>query len=199
MRSAGRNLSLLARAHRYGVVNVESEPVAELRAESAGFDFDHTFHTQYPRIARVIARLVQDPGRAEELAVEVFRKLLEKPKAQGPQVAGWLYRTGIRMGLDELRRKKRQVRYEGAARLTSAVRTPEQIYTANERQRRVQTVLAVLRDRDAGLLVGFSEGWSYQDIAGMLDLNTASVGTLLRRAKDAFREEYVKRYGQESE
>ncbi len=180
-------------------MNVESEPVAELSAESASFDFDRTFHSEYPRIARVIARLVQDPGRAEELAAEVFWKLLRKPKAQGPQVAGWLYRTGVRMGLDELRRRKRQDSYERLSRLSKPSPTPEQLYSSNQKQRRVQIVMAGLNEREAGLLLGFSDGWTYQEMADAMDLNPGSVGTLLRRAKDAFRKEYVKRYGQESQ
>ena len=55
------------------IVNVGSEPVAELEAESAGFDFERTFHAEFPRIARVIARVVQDPGRAEEFYAAVRR------------------------------------------------------------------------------------------------------------------------------
>jgi RNA polymerase sigma-70 factor (ECF subfamily) len=170
------------------VVNAQSEGVSRLETEEETFDFEATFHAEYARIARVIARLVQDPARAEELAVETFWKLLQKPGAQGPQVGGWLYRTAVRMGLDELRRRKRQVRYEG-----------EEIFTDGERLERVQTVLSRLSERDAGLLLGLGDGWSYQEMASGLDLNPASVGTFLRRAKDAFRKEYVKRYGRESE
>jgi RNA polymerase sigma-70 factor (ECF subfamily) len=181
------------------VVNAQSEGVSRLETEEETFDFEATFHAEYARIARVIARLVQDPARAEELAVETFWKLLQKPGAQGPQVGGWLYRTAVRMGLDELRRRKRQVRYEGEVRLSGSAPTPEQIFTDGERLERVQTVLSRLSERDAGLLLGLGDGWSYQEMASGLDLNPASVGTFLRRAKDAFRKEYVKRYGRESE
>src|SRR4051812_1490388 len=40
---------------------------AALTVESARADFEEVFRTHYPRIARVIARMVQNPGRAEEL------------------------------------------------------------------------------------------------------------------------------------
>jgi RNA polymerase sigma-70 factor (ECF subfamily) len=145
----------------------------------------------------VIGRVVGDPGRAEELAVEVFWRLLGKPGAQGPQVGGWLYRTAVRIALDELRRKRRQARYEGAADLGSSSPTPEQLYSDLQKRDRVQTVLARLGDREAGLLLGLGDGWTYQEMADALDLNPASIGTFLRRAKDAFRKEYVKRYGRE--
>jgi RNA polymerase sigma-70 factor (ECF subfamily) len=42
-----------------------------------------------------------------------------------------------------------------------------------------------------------SHGFSYGELASILDLNSASVGTLLSRAQQAFRKEYVKRYGGE--
>ena len=178
-------------------MNADSEPVAELRAESAGFDFETVFYSQYARIARVIARLVQDPGRAEELAVESFCRLLRNPNAQGPHAGAWLYRTAFRIGLDEVRRQGRRRKYERLFGLSPATRTPEQLYSAKEKQRRVQTVLARLKDREAELLFLRSDGWSYQEIAGALELNPTSIGTLLRRAQEAFRKEYVKRHGQE--
>jgi RNA polymerase sigma-70 factor (ECF subfamily) len=36
---------------------------------------------------------------------------------------------------------------------------------------------------------------SYADIAAALNINAASVGTLLARAEVAFQKEYIKRYG----
>ena len=115
-------------------MNAGSEPVAALETESASFDFERTFHAEFPRIARVIARVVQDPSRAEEIAVEVFWKLLHKPNAQGPKVGGWLYRTAVRMGLDELRKRKRQTRYEGSSKPSKSDPTPEQVYSDTHKE-----------------------------------------------------------------
>jgi DNA-directed RNA polymerase specialized sigma24 family protein len=36
---------------------------------------------------------------------------------------------------------------------------------------------------------------SYQEVAEILHLNAASIGTLLRRAQETFRKEYVRRHG----
>jgi DNA-directed RNA polymerase specialized sigma24 family protein len=41
-------------------------------AAADSFDFEAVFHSHYRRVARVILRVIQDPSRAEELAVEVF-------------------------------------------------------------------------------------------------------------------------------
>jgi RNA polymerase sigma-70 factor (ECF subfamily) len=53
----------------------------------------------------------------------------------------------------------------------------------------------VLRDREAELLILRSSGLTYGELAGALGLNPASVGTLIARAQQAFRKEYVKQYG----
>jgi RNA polymerase sigma-70 factor (ECF subfamily) len=73
--------------------------------------------------------------------------------------------------------------------------SPEQIYAETERQVRVRETLANLKVRQAELLLLRSSGLSYREVADTLGLNPASVGTLLRRAEEAFRKEYVKRYG----
>jgi RNA polymerase sigma-70 factor (ECF subfamily) len=74
---------------------------------------------------------------------------------------------------------------------------PEEICAAGEEQERVRFVLTVLDSRQAELLLLRSHGLSYDELAAALNLNVASIGTLLSRAERAFRKEYVKRYGQE--
>ena len=65
-----------------------------------------------------------------------------------------------------------------------------------KKQERVRLVLAVLRPREAELLLLRSHGLTYDELASALDLNVVSVGTLLSRAQRGFRKEYIKRYGQ---
>src|SRR6266540_321634 len=59
-------------------------------------DLETIFCAEYPRIARVIARVARDPARAEELAAEVFLTWARTPKARGEHAGGWLYRTAVR-------------------------------------------------------------------------------------------------------
>ena len=80
----------------------------QIEIQAAPFDFEACFHANYDRIARAIARIVGDPGRAEELAVEAFWKLWRTPQAQGENAGGWLYRTAVRLGLNELRGSTRR-------------------------------------------------------------------------------------------
>jgi RNA polymerase sigma-70 factor (ECF subfamily) len=78
-----------------------------------------------------------------------------------------------------------------------AVPTPEDVRTAAEEQERIRAVLAAIDSRQAELLVLRSHGLSYDELAVALELKPVSIGTLLGRAQDAFRKEYIKRYGRE--
>ena len=80
--------------------------------DAPAFDFEAVFHALYERIARVIARIVRDPARAEELATEVFCKLWRHPPPQMENVNAWLHCAAIRLALDELRKQTRRRKYE---------------------------------------------------------------------------------------
>ena len=108
-----------------------------------------------------------------------------------------MYRTAVRKGLDELRRRTRRSRYERLLGWMKQVPTPEQVRAANEEQQNVRLVLAAMDPRQAELLLLRSHGLSYDELASALDLNPVSIGTLLSRAQQAFRKEYVKKHGQQ--
>ena len=169
--------------------------------DDAKLDLETIFQAEYERIARVIAGVIRDPARAEELAVEVFLKWERTPKAQGEGTEGWLYRAAVRIALNELRRKTLRNRYEHLLGFVTSGRTggstPHEIYAAQEEQQRVRLVLSVLDPRQAELLLLRSNDLSYQELASILSLNPSSVGTLLSRALEAFRKEFIQRFGKE--
>lgn len=176
-------------------MSAQPNPVSGLESGEGRFDFDAVFRTHYPRLARMIARVTGDPARAEELAAEALWKLWRSPEAHGESAGGWLYRTAVRMGLNDLRGSHRRAQHESMADLSAAFPDPESARAAEEERRQVREVLATLDSRQASLLVLRSSGLSYEEIASALELNPASVGTFLSRAQQAFRKEYVKRYG----
>jgi RNA polymerase sigma-70 factor (ECF subfamily) len=59
---------------------------------------------------------------------------------------------------------------------------------ANAAARQVRSALESLDERERSLLLLRAEGYSYRDIASSLDLTETSIGTLLARARHAFRE-----------
>ena len=71
-------------------------------------EIERLLEAEYARVARLIARVIRDPGRAEELAVEVFLRYAPGRVAEGATQEGWLCVTAARMALDELRRQARE-------------------------------------------------------------------------------------------
>lgn len=176
-------------------LNTSGEAVVDVNFNDARLDLETIFHAQYERIARTIAGIIRDPARAEELAVEVFLKWTRHPKAQAGNAEGWLYRTAVRIGLNELRSEIRRSRYERVFGLVRGSPTPEEAHATKEEQEKVRLVLGMMKPREAELLLLRNRGLSYGELASALNLNPASIGTFINRAQQAFRKEYIQRYG----
>ena len=160
---------------------------------------DALFRAHYGRLARVVGRIVHDQAAAEEIAVDVFVKWRGHPAAHGDGAEGWLYRTAVRAALDRWRRARRWSRVAGVlAHVGIAPRTPEELHADDVERRQVRTVLAALRRRQATILLLWAEDLSYAEIAAAVAIQPSSVGSLLRRAQDAFKKEYEARYGHAS-
>lgn len=84
-------------------------------------DLEAVFLEHFPRVAAILTRLVGDRDQAEELGNEVFWKLYRNERALllSGNVAGWLYRTATRAGIDVIRASTRRSRHEQAAALAS--------------------------------------------------------------------------------
>jgi RNA polymerase sigma factor (sigma-70 family) len=176
-------------------VNAETTATARADASTDSFDFEAVFRTHYQRIARVIFKVIRDPSRAEELAVEVFWNLWRHSSAHGPNYAGWLYRAAVRAALDELRRRSRREKYERWFGVNQPPSDPETAREASEERIRIRRVLASLGSREAQLVVLRSEGLSYEELAQAMRLKPTSINTMVHRALESFRKEYISRYG----
>lgn len=168
-------------------------------------EFEALFLAHYSRIVSVLRRMLGDRGQAEELASEVFLKLYRQPLALRPDgnVPGWLYRTATNAGIDALRAASRRNRLEQAAALDgSSNRRAESgldHMLRAEKQQRVRGVLADLKPAQAQLLLLRASGHSYKELAAALEMELASVGTMLIRAEAAFEKLYRGIYGAEED
>ena len=165
--------------------------------------FEELFLAHYGRIVQALRRLLGDWARAEDLANEVFLKLYRGPLPHGSDgnIAGWLYRTAMNLGIDALRSSARRQQYEQAAAVADAIsyRREDAFDQAlrTERQQRVRAVLAELKPAQAQLLILRASGHSYRELADALGIEVGSVGTLLVRAEAAFEERFRETYGRE--
>ena len=172
-----------------------SQALDGMESGELSFDFEAFFRAHYAGAARAVARVTGDSARAEELAAEALWKLWRTPKAHGNAASGWLYRTAVRLGLNELRGRQRRGQYERLSVSGDQVSTPEEVHVAAEQRGQVRAVLADMDARDAELLLLRASGLRYSEVAEALEINPASIGTFIARAQRAFRKEYVSRYG----
>src|SRR5215471_14073400 len=100
-------------------------------------DLDALFAAYYRRLARLLYRVTGDAARAEEFAAEAFWRLYEKPPKEAVNLEGWLYRTGLRLALDSLKKERRRARYEALALLFGVVLSPQQAVEQHEKRARV--------------------------------------------------------------
>jgi RNA polymerase sigma-70 factor (ECF subfamily) len=152
------------------------------------------FDEHWTWVCQTLYRLVGDWDEAEDLALDVFCRLHERPPADPERVSGWLYRAATNTGLNALRARKRRRRYEDDAGTLAVERDapvdPAVWAEQREVQHRVRKVLAGMRPRAAQVLVLRYSGLSYIEIASALDIAPGSVGTMLVRAERAFERRY---------
>jgi RNA polymerase sigma-70 factor (ECF subfamily) len=155
--------------------------------------FEALFERHYDMVYGVLYRLTGTRQEAEDIAQEVFLKLYRRPLQHGDNVAGWLYRVAVNSGYNALRTDNRRARREKTAvqefETPRPPRTEDEV-TRRETHRRVREALARIPARSAKLLVLREMGFSYREIADIVDVAPGSVGTLLARAQKAFRTAY---------
>jgi RNA polymerase sigma-70 factor (ECF subfamily) len=168
--------------------------------------FEELFLSTYPRLVFLLRRMLGDSGRAEEIANEAFLKLHSTvlPPTARANVPGWLYRTAMNMGIDDLRARNRHTPLaREASQAVSASGRPESGLEAvlrAETQQRVRLTLSRIKPEWAQILFLRASGYSYKEIASHLEMPASSVGTQLIRAEAGFEKCYLELFGsQDSE
>jgi RNA polymerase sigma factor (sigma-70 family) len=156
-------------------------------------DFDGLFRAEFPRLFRYLDRLSGDAEVARDLAQDTFVRLLRRGRRPDRPEA-WLITVATNLWRNTRTTRSRRARLLGPVRGPELVADPSaapclEVETEEDRAR-VRAALGVLPARDQELLLLMAEGYSYRDIADVTGIHQASVGTLLARAKRAFREAY---------
>ena len=150
------------------------------------------FHENWERICRLLYRLTGDWDEAQDLALETFLQFDRNPPVDDRNLNGWLYRVAWRLGLNALRNQKRRQAYEQAA---GQRMLPESGLTHNRQLEEhahqhieVRKALQALPPRSAQLILLRYSGFSYAEIAAIMQITPASIGTLLARAEKEFKQ-----------
>jgi RNA polymerase sigma-70 factor (ECF subfamily) len=158
--------------------------------------FEATFLEHWPYVYAFLVRLVGDPAEAEDLALETFMRLYQRPPVDEQQLnmGGWLYRVASNLGLNAIRSWKRRQRYElenGKRALQEyPANNPAELFTAEEEHQLVRKILAGMNPRQSQLLILRHSGMAYREIAHTLGLSATSLGPLLLRAETEFERRY---------
>lgn len=151
------------------------------------------FETDFNRLFRYLDRLSGDPDLAADIAQDAFVRLYQRGDLpDAPQA--WLITVAMNLFRNEKSMRARRGRLLTVSRAefahSDAPRSAALDAESDESRRKVRTAVDGLPERERRLLLLSAEGYSYRDIATALELNEGSVGTLLARARDAFRANY---------
>lgn len=158
--------------------------------------FVELFNGHFERLYRYLDRLSGDPDLAADLAQEAFIKLYRRGSLpDSPQA--WLVSVAMNLlrnvGSSQSRRSRLLTLARAEGMHSSPAPSAEEQTLAEESRARVRAAIDRIPEREGRLLMLASEGYSYRDMALALQLNEASIGTLLARARRAFRAAYGER------
>lgn len=155
-------------------------------------EFTALFQAHHHRLARYLGRLSGERAVAEDLAQEAFVRLYRRG-AVPERPAAWLITVALNLLRSRAASRSRRQRLLTPWRMLQASADPPPAPgdgATGDEVGRVRRALATLRERDRQLLLLQAEGYGYREMAEILALEPGSVGTLLARARRAFRSAY---------
>ena len=143
--------------------------------------FESTVGPHYPALVRRLSFILGDADEAQDIAQTAYLRAFEAwPHFDGPDARAWLYTIGIRLALNELRRRRRLWRHRGeAGEATWALRVDPDLWSALadlDPRHRVALVLTVL------------DGYTQAEVAGLLGVPAGTVASWLSRSKSRLRD-----------
>jgi RNA polymerase sigma-70 factor (ECF subfamily) len=154
----------------------------KLDAQAIGAIYDQYF----PEVYRYVRYRINDGSTAEDLASEVFVRLLEAvQKKQGPQTSlkGWLIATASHAVDDHLRRQYRRPVEALSDALPDHHSSVTSEVDSREQNRMVQGAYAQLTaEQQHVLALRFGQGYSIEETAAHLKKNINAVKALQFRA-----------------
>ena len=154
----------------------------DLGADRRGDDLDSAFRAHRDWLVRRLALIVGDAEEAHDLAQETFVRLTQHwPLPDSREPARWLSTVGVRLAIDERRRRRRwgflDLRDTDA---TWAIDTDPDLWRALRRLDRRTRAAIVLTTLD---------GFSQDEVATMLDAPRGTVASWISRGRERLRAE----------
>ena len=151
--------------------------LVNVKAPKMDPEFEKTYLSYYPKLFRMATKMLQDSEGAKDVVQDVFtayyfamnnEKVIRDTK-------NWLIRSTINKGIDYKRKTARTVTMENP---------PETIESPQDEAPDILNAIAHLNEKEQTLVVLYSEGYSYKEIAEMTGRNYHSIGKTLSRILD---------------
>ena len=141
-------------------------------------EFEKTYQSYYPKLFRIAAKMLRATEDAKDVVPDVFtayyfamnnEKVIRETK-------NWLIRSTINKGIDYKRKTARTITMESPMTETGEQTLDEVSDILN--------AIAHLNEKEQTLVVLYSEGYSYKEIADITGRNYHSIGKTLSRILD---------------
>ena len=151
-------------------------------------EFELTYRSNYQRLFRIAAKMLRDNDAARDVVHDVFmayyfvlndKKVIKDSKT-------WLIRCTINKGVDFLRKTKKTVSDGNIVKENNAIQSIDNQLDLIS----ISNLISKLDAKDQSLVVLYSEGYSYKEIADITNMNFNSVGKTLSRILEKLRRDY---------
>ena len=146
-------------------------------------DFESTYRENYPKMFCIARKMLNDADDASDIVQEVFAYYFEKLQSghtvHHPQ--SWLVRATINKCVDYLKQRKKRIPLSEASTLAD----DEETFQTDEI---LWQAVAKLKPLEMKLIILYSEGYSYKEIAQITKINFSSVGKTLSRTLHKLKE-----------
>lgn len=178
------------------LVDMMSEQTATASAREQ-IEFEEAFTLHHRTVFRAARSVVQDAALAEDITQETFLRLYKHKDSitDSEMLRPWLIRVAINVAKNTVRgnirantRDENYVKDAGDMTAQSVEIDYEEYAGVNE----IYKALSKIKEPLRSCLILKQQGLSYKEIAGSLDLNEASIGTFIARARQEFSRFYGK-------
>ena len=151
-------------------------------------EFELTYRNNYQRLFRIAAKMLRDSDAARDVVHDVFMAyyFVLNDKKVIKDTKNWLIRCTINKGVDFLRKNKKIVSDGNIVKENNAIQSIDNQLDLIS----VSNLISKLDAKDQSLVVLYSEGYSYKEIAEITGINFNSVGKTLSRILEKLRRDY---------
>ncbi|MGE0090640.1 MAG: RNA polymerase sigma factor [Bacteroidales bacterium] len=148
-------------------------------------DFDTLYKTQFYDLEKFCFKWTKNMDIAKDIAQESFTKLLQKTTSSALIIdnpKAWVYKVAYNDCINHIKFSKRFTPIETIANHSIIENTDKSSNT--ERSLQVQNALTTLNNKEKALIILYKYGFTYNEMAHVIEMNPASVGKTLTRAID---------------